>query len=61
MPLTASVAREPRDGMGAATPRPRKLMEAAVMMHMTMSEAAYTTELEMTLGRMWRKMIFASE
>ena len=36
-------------------------MEAAVMMHMTMSEAAYTTELEMTLGRMWRKMIFTSE
>ena len=30
----------PHSGVFGGTPRPRKLMEAAVMMHMTMSEAA---------------------
>ena len=50
----------PHSGVGEGTPRPRKLIEAALMMHITMSEAKYTMELLMTLGRMWRNMMVRS-
>ena len=50
----------PHSGVGEGTPRPRKLIEAALMMHITMSEARYTMELLMTLGRMWRNMMVRS-
>ena len=52
---------EPHSGVGGETPRPRKLMDAPVSMHMTTSEAAKTTAELMTLGSRWRNRIRASE